>query len=119
MCKEAHRNDEEEAALKSQYASLSDKLQNAEAEMLSQERFLKAVRKFMEMETLTAPMLKELIDKIEVFAVQGTGKNRTQRIVIHYKFVGNFALPKQNVDNYKRDSRKGVAVEYLTDSKTA
>lgn len=119
MCKEAHRNDEEEAALKSQYASLSDKLQNAEAEMMSQERFLKAVRKFMEMETLTAPMLKELIDKIEVFAVQGTGKNRTQRIVIHYKFVGNFTLPKQNVDNYKRDSRKGVAVEYLTDSKTA
>lgn len=111
--------DEEEAALKSQYASLSDKLQNAEAEMLSQERFLKAVRKFMEMETLTAPMLKELIDKIEVFAVQGTGKNRTQRIVIHYKFVGNFTLPKQNGDNYKRDSRKGVAVEYLTDSKTA
>lgn len=111
--------DEEEAALKSQYASLSDKLQNAEAEMLSQERFLKAVRKFMEMETLTAPMLKELIDKIEVFAVQGTEKNLTQRIVIHYKFVGNFTLPKQNGDNYKRDSRKGVAVEYLTDSKTA
>lgn len=110
--------DEEEIALKSQYASLSAKLQNAAAEMMSQERFLKAVRKFMDMETLTAPMLKELIDKIEVFAVQGTGKNKTQRIIIRYKFVGNFTLPKQNEDNYKRASRKGVVIEYLTD-KTA
>lgn len=111
--------DEEEASLKNKYAHLTECLQKAESEMISQERFLKAVRKFMEMETLTAPMLKELIDKIEVFAVQGTGKNRTQRIVIHYKFVGHFSLPKQNTDNYKLNSRKGVAVEYLTDGKTA
>ncbi len=42
----------------------------------------------MEMQTLTAPLLRELIDHIDVYETEGTRKNRTQRIMIHYKFVG-------------------------------
>ena len=67
----------------------------------------------MEMETLTAPLLHELIDHIDIYETEGTGKNRTQRIVIHYRFVGYFEIPS-NSDNYKADTRQGVAVEYLT-----
>ena len=44
--------------------------------------FTAAIRKFMEMETLTAPLLWELIDHIDVYETEGTGKNRTQRITI-------------------------------------
>ena len=42
--------------------------------------FVGAIRKFMQMKTLTAPLLQELIDHIDVFEVEGTGKNKTQRI---------------------------------------
>ena len=42
---------------------------------------------FMQMDYLTAPLLRELIDHIDVFETEGTGKNRTQRIVIYYRFV--------------------------------
>ena len=42
----------------------------------------------MQMDKLTAPLLRELIDRIDVYEVTGTGKNRKQMIKIHYKFVG-------------------------------
>ena len=46
---------------------------------------------------------------------EGTGKNRTQRVMIHYKFVGVIEIPDDG-DNYTADTRKGVAVEYVTKS---
>ena len=76
---------------------------------------LHAIRKFMEMQTLTAPLLRELIDHIDVYETEGTGKNRIQRIMIHYKFVGVIEIPDDG-DNYTADTRKGVAVEYVTNS---
>ena len=33
------------------------------------------------------PVLSELIDHIGVYETQGTGKNKTQRLVVYYKFV--------------------------------
>ena len=51
------------------------------------EEFIHAIRKFMEMRTLTKQVLNELIDHIDVYETQGTGKNKTQRLVIYYKFV--------------------------------
>ena len=68
----------------------------------------------MEMETLTAPLLHELIDHIDVFETEGIGKNRTQRIIIYYRFVGYIEIPDTPFrDNFKADTRKGVAVEYV------
>ena len=62
--------------------------------------------------------LQELIDKIEVHAVEGTGLNRTQSVVIHYKFIGELDMP-ENFDKIKVNTRKGVEVEYLRTTKTA
>ena len=67
------------------------------------------------MDCLTSPLLRELIDHIDVYETEGTGKNRTQRVVIYYRFVGYIELPGPR-SNYKADTRKGVAVEYLTDN---
>ena len=80
------------------------------------EQFISAVRKFMQMETLTAPLLKELIDKIVVYETQGTGKYRTQRIVIYYRFVGYLEIPltESEWEYYRADTRQGVAVEYIS-----
>ena len=46
---------------------------------------------------------------------QGTGKNKTQRLVIYYKFVGYLDIdPTQCHPNYTADIREGVAIEYVS-----
>lgn len=75
---------------------------------------------FMQMDYLTAPLLRELIDHIDVFETEGIGKNRTKRILIYYRFVGYVEIPAApRHPHYKADTRQGVAVEYLTEPKTA
>ena len=62
----------------------------------------------------------QLIGLIDVFETEGIGKNRTQRIVIYYRFVGYVEIPAApRHPHYKADTRQGVAVEYLTEPKTA
>lgn len=62
----------------------------------------------------------QLIDHIDVFETEGIGKNRTQRIVIYYRFVGYVEIPAApRHPHYKADARQGVAAEYLTEPKTA
>ena len=80
----------------------------------NKDHFIAAVRKFMEMETLTPPLLRELIDHIDVYETQGTGKHRTQQITIFYRFVGYIDIPESPEDEpYTADTRQGVAVKYI------
>ena len=112
----SHKYEVERMELKEKITDLRDKLDALDSKQYHKDAFLTAVRKFMEMGTLTAPLLKELIDHIDVYETEGTGKNRTQRIVIYYRFVGYIELPETALcksDNYKADTRRGVAVEYI------
>lgn len=61
--------------------------------------------------------LHELVERIDVYQTQGRGKNRTQRIVIHYNFIGVLDLPEveEYPENVVLDSRQGVAIGYLVD----
>ena len=59
----------------------------------NEEHFIKAIRRFMDMQKLTAPLLRELIDEITVYETQGVGENRSQRIMIHYRFNGYIEIP--------------------------
>ena len=69
----------------------------------------------MSIKTLTAPLLRELIDHIDVYEVEGQGKNKTQRVVIYYKFVGYLEIPNDlSRPTYSADLREGVSVEYIT-----
>ena len=101
--------------LKSKIAALNERINNLGTMHQNKERFLGAIRRFMEMQKLTAPLLRELIDQITVYETEGVGKNRSQRIVIHYKFIGYIEIP-ECWSNYKADTRKGVVVEYITHS---
>ena len=82
------------------------------------EHFLSCIRSFAEMNEITPMILQELIERIEVHAVEGTGLNRTQEVIIHYKFIGELDMP-ENFDKIKVNTRKGVKVEYLRTIKTA
>ena len=110
----SHKYEVEQEELKKQMFDLKNKIERLDTVQNSSGSFIRAIRKFMTMQTLTPIVLQELIDKIEVFPIEGTGKNRTQRLVIHYRFVGCIDLPSiVPKHTYKLDSRQGVAIEYL------
>ena len=110
----SHKYEVEQEELKKQMFDLRNKIERLDTAQNSSGNFIRAIRKFMTMQTLTPIVLQELIDKIEVFPIEGTGKNRTQRLVIHYRFVGCIDLPSiVPKHTYKLDSRQGVAIEYL------
>lgn len=106
----------ERLELKAKIKTLRQKLSDCRQCERDRETFTSAIRRFMKMDRLTAPLLRELIDRIDVFETEGTGKNRTQRIVIYYRFVGYVEIPEVSQrPRIKADTRKGVAVEYLTE----
>ena len=99
--------------LKVKIRQYQEELSEIENLRTSKEQFTFAVRKFMQMETLTPALLNELIEKIEVHSIEGKGKNKTQKIIIHYRFVGVIENPIKE-ENIVLEARQGVAVEYLT-----
>ena len=111
----SHKYEVERMELKAKIAELRKRISNIGTMQQNKENFINAIRRFMEMKKLTAPLLRELIDKITVYETEGAGKNRSQRVMIHYKFVGYIEIPECG-KNYKADTRKGVAVEYVTKS---
>ena len=111
----SHKYEVERMELKAKIADLRQRISNIGTMQQNKENFINAIRRFMEMKKLTAPLLRELIDKITVYETEGAGKNRSQRVMIHYKFVGYIEIPECG-KNYRADTRKGVAVEYITKS---
>lgn len=111
----SHKYEVERMELKAKIADLRKRISNIGTMQQNKENFINAIRRFMEMKKLTAPLLRELIDKITVYETEGVGKNRSQRIMIHYKFVGYIEIPECG-KNYRADTRKGVTVEYVTKS---
>ncbi len=116
----SHKYETERLELKAKIKTLRQKLSECGQREQERENFTSAIRRIMRMDRLTAPLLRELIDHIDVFETEGKGKNRTQRIVIYYRFVGYVEIPEvSRRPNIVADTRKGVAVEYLTEPKTA
>ena len=103
----------EREELKTRIVKLHEELEALGEKKNERVVFVESIRRFIRMEAITAPLLHELIDRIEVHETEGTGKNKTQRIVIHYRFVGNIDIPSEE-ENLKLDMRQGMAVEYLT-----
>ena len=112
----SHKYEVERLELKAKIKTLRQKHSECGQCERDRETFTSAIRRFMRMDRLTAPLLRELIDHIDVFETEGTGKIRTQRIVIYYRFVGYVEIPEVSQRQHIiADTRKGVAVEYLTE----
>lgn len=90
----SHKYEVERLELKAKIKALRQKLFECGQCERDSETFTSAIRRFMRMDRLTAPLLRELIDHIDVFETEGTGKSRTQRIVIYYRFVGYVEIPE-------------------------
>ena len=112
----SHKYETERLELKAKIKTFRQKLSECGQCERDRETFTSAIRRFLRMDSLTAPLLRELIDHIDVFETEGTGKSRTQRIVVYYRFVGYVEIPEVSQrTRIKADTRKGVAVEYLTE----
>ena len=90
----SHKYETERLELKAKEKALRQKLSECGQREQERENFTSAIRRFMRMDRLTAPLLRELIDHIDVFETEGKGKSRTQRIVIYYRFVGYVEIPE-------------------------
>lgn len=111
----SHKYEVERVELKAKIADLRTKLGSMNHARQSKDAFLAAIRKFMSMDDLTAPLVRELIDHIDVYEAEGKGKNKTQRIVIYYRFIGYIEIPEEMFDGerYVQDTRSGVSINYL------
>lgn len=115
----SHKYEKERMDLKAKIADTRHKIGELKNNNSEYEKFISAIRRFMQIDNLTSPLLRELIDHIDIFETEGTGKSRTQRIVIYYRFIGYIELPNTTKQTHIADTRKGVAVEYITEQFTA
>ena len=84
---------------------------------LLQDRQFKAVRSILNVMNAVdiASLLSELVEKIIVHETEGTGRNRTQRIEICYRFVGYLDIPeKPQGPIYQEHIRQGVEQAFYT-----
>lgn len=115
----SHKYEKERMDLKAKIADTRHQIEELKNTNSEYGKFISAIRMFMQMDNLTSPLLRELIDHIDIFETEGTGKSRTQRIVIYYRFIGYIELPNTTKQTHIADTRKGVAVEYITEQFTA
>lgn len=115
----SHKYEKERMDLKAKIADTRHQIEESKNTNSEYGKFISAIRRFMQMDNLTSPLLRELIDHIDIFETEGTGKSRTQRIVIYYRFIGYIELPNATKQTHIADTRKGVAVEYITEQFTA
>ena len=115
----SHKYEKERMDLKAKIADTRHQIEELKSTNSEYGKFISAIRRFMQMDNLTSPLLRELIDHIDIFETEGTGKSRTQRIVIYYRFIGYIELPNTTNQTHIADTRKGVAVEYITEQFTA
>ena len=104
---------EERARLKERIIVLQEKLKDLDNRRYERDKFVRAIRRFMEMKMLTKNLLTEMIDRIEVHETEGVDKNRTQRVVIYYCFVGYLEILDEQT-RFSEDTRQGVSVEYIS-----
>ena len=116
----SHKYENEKEELKKKIFNLKIQLDKLNKKVFHKEMFLSAIGKFMEMKTITAPLIRELIDHIEVHETEGEGKYKTQRIVIFYRFVGYIEIPESAFRQpLTMDTRQGVSVSYIPKAITA
>ncbi len=109
----SHKYEDERAELEVKIFNLREQVANMQTVQHSKDMFIGAVRKFLDMETITAPLIHELIDHIDVYEAEGKGKNKTQRVVIHYNFVGYLEIPENDEPCFTANTRQGVAIGYI------
>jgi hypothetical protein len=83
----------ETAELKEQNATLQAAVDAFDADSVRADRFVALVKRYSDFTELTAPMINEFIQKIVVHEADRSSGKRTQRVDIHFTFIGAFDVP--------------------------
>ena len=78
------------------------------------EKYVHVNSYFMEIKMMTKNLLTDLVDRIGVHENESVGNNRTQRVVIYYRFWGYLEIPEESLTRFSEDTRQGVSVEYIS-----
>ncbi|MGM9653534.1 MAG: DUF4368 domain-containing protein [Eubacteriales bacterium] len=106
---------EEREQLKKKILNLRRKLTEMNERENEREGFIRAIRKFLEMKTLTRQVLNELIDHIDVYEVRVRAKIKPNALLSTTSSSGIWtSTSAQWHPNYTADIREGVAVEYVS-----
>ena len=114
--------DDEQKDLHERLNRLNAILEELSCKTNSTEKFIKAVKKYTRVKKLTASMVTELIEHIEVHHTEKIDGVKTQKLVIYYNCIGSINIPEDvsipEVDITMK-TRKGVELTYVPDAALA
>ena len=113
--KMSKRYEEEQGEITAKLKLLRQELKKFESRHVDVDDFLQSIRRYRNVTEITLRMVGELIDHIDVYQAEKSEGIHTQRIVIYYNCIGQFAVPSaKNIPetNIVVETRKGVAVSY-------
>ena len=90
----SHKYEVERLELKAKIKTLRQKHSECGQCERDRETFTSAIRRLMRMDRLTAPLLRELIDHIDVFETEGTGKSRHRESLSTTALSGMWKSPR-------------------------
>lgn len=105
----------EQAEIIERARTLRNLLEELSCKSITTDKFVATVKKYTRVKKLTARMLNELIERIEVHHAEKENGVRTQRIVIYYNCIGSIDIPDDlplPLPEIKMETRKGVMVNY-------
>lgn len=83
---------EEQNELEAQINEITVKLENMQQSPVRIEKFIELIHKYTNQTELDEKIVHELVDKIIVHQAEMKGKQRTQKVEIHFNFVGPIDL---------------------------
>ena len=83
----------EQKTLETRVADLRDLIASEQEANVNVDRFLNLVRKYTDIQELTAEVIREFVEKIYVHKAERIGGKRVQRIQIVWNCIGEFTPP--------------------------
>lgn len=113
--KMSFKYEDEQKEIMERMTSLRNTIENLSDKVITTDKFIAAVKKYTRVKKLTARMLNELIDYIEVYHAEIIDGVKTQEITIYYNCIGSIEIPDElpiNAPEIVLQTRKGVSVSY-------
>lgn len=105
----------EQSDITERTTSLRNLIEELSCKSATAGNFVAVVKKYTRVKKLTARMLRELIEHIEVYHAEKIDGIKTQRVVIYYNCIGSIEIPEDlpiEQPEIKMQTRKGVMVSY-------
>jgi len=110
--------DEEQAKLETDIAEMQKELDNFTADNIKVDKFIALVKRSTIFTELTTSMLNEFVEKIIVHeGNQGKGKDRIQKVDIHFNFIGDFVTPVNFITEYEIEEQQRQEEEQAAKAK--